>query len=397
MTVVVKTLSQAYTAGISGPVGAPSTKHVVSDVFSIVWGALTERVGDQLHLSFLQVLGVTSLWNKDTELMLTRIPTTPNSLLELILDFVVHTVPLTAISSDGALKPCRELSVQRRKTHYSCRCWLHRAVPVSPFDLQQGWNSKANPDLADLYLPADTSGTDVRTYVIVKADAVEMLVDDQLFNQEGLFLLCIGFIDGLLPQVHRELTDVGGVAEQISERQCFRSAEELKTPQQRQKARVFLDVSPIVETVGGSDNPARRDERTTTKEPLAKDCCDPGVWLYFCERAVHDFVGPPYGPLATRQLCKDSQDEFREGRKTNQKQHPEQLRTTCIQCNRLWGYGCFGACYGAEAEIRTQVHMKRWFSCIFSQAYTWEQYRIPSRFFFPCGRNTRVSSSDRDF
>lgn len=99
-----------------------------------------------------------------------------------------------------------------------------------------------------------------------------MLVDDQLFHQEGLFLLCIGFIDGLLPQVYRELADVGGAAGQISEGQCFRSAEEPK-----KKPRVFLEVSPIVETVGRSNNPARRDERATAKETLAKDCGDPGV------------------------------------------------------------------------------------------------------------------------
>lgn len=196
--------------------------------------------------------------------MLTIIPTTPNSLVKLIVDSMVHTVPLISISSDDALKPCRELSVKRWKTHYSCRCWLRRAAPVCPFDLQQGWNSKANTDLADLYLPADTCSTDVRTYVIVIAGAVEMLVDNQLFNQEGLFLLCIGFIDGLLPQVYWELADVGGITEQISEGQHFRSAEELKT-QQWQKARVFLDVSPIDETVGSSNNPARRDERTTAK------------------------------------------------------------------------------------------------------------------------------------
>lgn len=146
--------------------------------------------------------------------MLTIIPTTPNSPVKLIVDSMVHTMPLQAISSDGALKPCRELSVKRRKTHYSCRCWLRHAAPVSPFDLQQGWNSKANTDLADLYLPTDTCSTEVHTYVIVMAGAVEMLVDNQLFNQEGLFLLCIGFIDGLLPQVYWELADVGGVTEQ---------------------------------------------------------------------------------------------------------------------------------------------------------------------------------------
>lgn len=327
MTVVVKTFSQAYIAGISGPVGAPSTQHVVSDVFSIVRGALTERVGDQLHLSFLQVLGVTSLWNEDTELMLTRIPTTPSSLVKLIVDSVVRTVPLVAVSSDGALKPCRELSVKRRKTHYSCRCRLRRAAPVSPFDLQQGWNSKANSDLADLYLPADACSTGVRTYVVIIAGAVEMLVEDQLFNQEGLFLLCIGFIDGLLPQVYREPADVGGVAEQISEGQYFRSAEELKQ-QQWQKAGAFLDASPFTETVGSCNNPARRDERTATKETLAKDGCDPGVWVYICESAVHDFVGPPFRPLTTWQLCKDTQEEFREEkseRKTTPRTTPNYL------------------------------------------------------------------------
>lgn len=257
------------------------------------------------------------------ELTLTIIQTTPNSPVKLIVDSVVRTVPLLAISSDGALKPCRELSVKRRKTHYSCRCWLCCAAPVSPFDLQQGWNSKANTDLADLYLPTDKCSTDVRTYVIIIAVEVEMPVDYQLFNQEGLFLLCIGFIDGLLPQVYREPSDVRGGTEEISEGQYFRSAEELKTPQQRQKARVFLDVSPIIETVGSSNNPARRDERTTTKETPAKDCCDPGVWLYICERAVHDFVGPPFRLLTTWQLCKDTH-EFREEkskRKTKNNTH----------------------------------------------------------------------------
>lgn len=336
--------------------------------------------------------------------MLNIIPTTPNSPGKLIIDSVVRTVPLEAISSDGALKPCREPSVKRRKTHYSCRCWLCRAAPIFPFNLQQGWNSKANKDLADLFLPADTCSTDTRTYVIVMAGAVEMLVDYQLFDREHLFLLCIGFIDGLLSQVYRELVDVGVDAGQISERQYLRSAEELKTSQPRQETPgVFLDVSPIVEAVGSRDNPAGRDERSAAKEPVAKDCADPGLWFYLCESAIHDFVGPLFGPLTTGQLCKDIQDEFRQEkseRKTpNSAQNNSELPVSCT----TGGEGT--VVLGPVTEQKQRSERSSTWSAgafsfsffILSEAYTCEHYRIPSRFFFPCGRSTREACSGQDF
>lgn len=60
MTSCCKELLEAYIARISGPVGAPSAKHVISDEFSIVRMTLTQLVGDQVHLGFLQVLRVAS-------------------------------------------------------------------------------------------------------------------------------------------------------------------------------------------------------------------------------------------------------------------------------------------------------------------------------------------------
>lgn len=67
--------------------------------------------------------------------------------MKLMDDVEIHTVPLVPISSDGALKTCRELSVKWRQTHDPHRCRLFRAAPVSPSDLQQCCSVKANTDI----------------------------------------------------------------------------------------------------------------------------------------------------------------------------------------------------------------------------------------------------------
>lgn len=67
--------------------------------------------------------------------------------MKLIDDAVVHTVPLPPISSDGALRTCRELSVKWRQTHNPHRCWLLRAAPVSSSDLQQCCSWMTNTDI----------------------------------------------------------------------------------------------------------------------------------------------------------------------------------------------------------------------------------------------------------
>lgn len=162
-----------------------------------------------------------------------------------------------------------------------------------------------------LSLPTGTCSPDLHTYVIVIAGAVKMWMDYQLFYREDLFLLCVGFIGGLLPQVYWE--DVGVVAEQMSRRKYFRYA---KRTEARTAAaagdKVFLGVVSPNKTVCSSNNPARRNERTTAKETTAKNSCNPRLWLYSCKRTVHDFSGPLFRPLTTWQLCRDTQDEFRE-------------------------------------------------------------------------------------
>ena len=69
-------------------------------------------------------------------------------------------------------------------------------------------------------------------------------------------------------------------------------------------------VPPIREAVCSADHQARRDERASTEKASAtfKDSGDPRLWLYRCERAPHDFVLLVVGPLATRQLCKHTQE-----------------------------------------------------------------------------------------
>lgn len=50
------------------------------------------------------------------------------------------------------------------------------------------------------------------TYVIVKAGVIILRVHYQLFHCEALFLFRICVIDGCLPQVHRQMSDISAIA-----------------------------------------------------------------------------------------------------------------------------------------------------------------------------------------
>lgn len=301
----------------------------------------------------------------------------------------VHTVSLQPVSSHGALKPCRELSVKGRQTHHPRGCWLHRAAPVSASDPQQGWNWKAKTDAEAVREPLRGPSPSPRT-----RDAPISLLwlswskcwwiisfsTEKICSFSALVSL-MAFFPRWTLSWRMSLSLL-----------CQHQRENISAPQKNRRRRRGFAVSPVIETVRSGDHPAGRDERTTAEEAMAEDGGDPGLRLHRGERAVHDFVGPRFRPLAARLLCRDTQDEVRKERREKggggggSRATPEYLCPTQQAGVSLLAWGLESSRDQKSTETLT-------FSVIFSQTYNWERCRIPSWSSFLCGRSTTVSSS----
>lgn len=145
------------------------------------------------------------------------------------------------------------------------------------------------------------------------------------------------------------------------------------------------------------NNPARRDERTTAKETAVKNSSNPRLWLHSCKRAVHDFVGPLLRLLTTWQLCSDTQDEFRE--KQRGKTRPRRSLNDLCPGRRDAGFLSVWDLWGSRSSDQKAAKHQPPRGFIPTQAYTSEQHRIPSWFFFlfQCGRSTMASGYGQDF
>lgn len=235
--------------------------------------------------------------------------------MKLIDHAAIRTVHLVPISGDGALKTCRELSVKWRQTHNPHRCWLLRAAPVSPSDLQQCCSWKANTNI-------DAVHESPHSFIFPLTHAVQTYTPMSLLLLElSKFGWIISFSTEKICSFFALVSLVAffpRCTESMSMSLLSKCQEENISGMQKKNERhhcsrrwgVFV-VSPI-KTVCSSNNPARRDERTTTKETMAKNSSNPRLWLYSHKRTVHNFVGPLFRPLTTWQLCRDKQDEFRE-------------------------------------------------------------------------------------
>lgn len=144
-----RVVSLSHLAGIRAPVRAPSTKHIFSDLISVVRFCLADRLRDEVHICLLQVLRVTLqyckhkilAWNSDP-------PWISLSAVSAILTFTLVAKP-----SNAALESNRKVSVDRREAHHAGGRWLCSAFPVQASDPQQCWISKGKHSSESLIKP----------------------------------------------------------------------------------------------------------------------------------------------------------------------------------------------------------------------------------------------------
>lgn len=132
-------------------------------------------------------------------------------------DSALLTVALKPVSCDAALISWRKLSVKWRETHHPCGCWLSCTSSSSASDLQQRWIfTKHSYESLNTKQPRalnhQTQIKAAHTYVIVKAEVIILRVHYQFFHCEALFPFRICVINGRLPQVHWQMSDISAIA-----------------------------------------------------------------------------------------------------------------------------------------------------------------------------------------
>lgn len=199
--------------------------------------------------------------------------------------------------------------------------------------------------------------TVVHTYVIVVVGLIVFMVDDQFFHSELLLLDQICLIDGALSQVHRQMPDVGMLTEENTQRRYIPSwvisllHAHVSIVAEENIFSVCV-VSPIREAVSSCDNPAWCNESATAKEiaALMRDSRNPRLWPYGDDGTTNNSMRRLLRPLATCQLCRDTQ------------------RVS-------------GCCWRTSEDVivrksgsNTWIHIRRRFHCCRTCTETWYQY-----------------------
>lgn len=133
-------------------------------------------------------------------------------------DSALLTVALKPESCNAALISWRKLSVKWRETRHPCWCWFSCTSSSSASDLQQCWIFRKKHSYESLNtkqpkaLSHQTQIKAAHTYVIVKVGVIILRVHYQFFHCEVLFPFRICVIDGCLPQVHGQMSDISAIA-----------------------------------------------------------------------------------------------------------------------------------------------------------------------------------------